>query len=37
MLARLAHVTVRHRRAVIGTWILLTLVSEPCEPGQAGV
>ena len=25
MLARLAHVTVRHRRAVIGTWILLTL------------
>ena len=25
MLARLAHVTVRHRRAVIGAWILLTL------------
>jgi putative drug exporter of the RND superfamily len=25
MLARLAHVTVRHRRAVIGAWVLLTL------------
>jgi putative drug exporter of the RND superfamily len=25
MLTRLAHVTVRHRRAVIGTWVVLTL------------
>ncbi|MDP9244986.1 MAG: MMPL family transporter, partial [Chloroflexota bacterium] len=25
MLTRLAHLTVRHRRAVIGTWVLLTL------------
>jgi RND superfamily putative drug exporter len=25
MLTRLAHLTVRHRRAVIGTWLLLTL------------